>query len=165
MVRFYIVLQQSGYGESGIFSSLAAFCLPGCTRQWTVRKIESGSLSHCGFLHSSLPQPHSHHVPTISLEDRILYRQQTLGTSCLPLSHPEHVSCQLSNFDCRVQNGVVTKVGNNGGDRRPRLHKVEERSRLPISSIGRLQHPCSSFVICLQKSGSSNRRQPRYSDP
>ena len=42
---------------------IAGFLLPGCTRHWAVRKIESASLSHSGFVQSSpaAPQPSCPH--------------------------------------------------------------------------------------------------------
>jgi hypothetical protein len=42
---------------SDVFLS-GGFLLPGCIRQWTDRKRESGSLSHRGFLQSSPAAPH-----------------------------------------------------------------------------------------------------------
>jgi hypothetical protein len=47
-----------------------------------------------------------------SAGDRTLYRQQTLGTSCLlPWSYPHRVSCQLSDFIVAPETQSVNEVG------------------------------------------------------
>ena len=61
-----------------------------------------------------------------SAGDRTPYRQQTLGTSCLPWSYPHRVSCQLSDLivapETRSVNEVGKEICSREVEREPGLH-------------------------------------------